>query len=1154
MEGNREMACPDPSAHDHHNKLSEQASTAALYATDPARHTDPRENALGSDGKLSARSAAASLKYARPQDLPSYPSSGLSNADSAGKAAMLAKDYKMKELWHPELSAAGSKAALLAHRDGGKLDLWQPTASKAGNSAATLAMRTKGLSPELDRGYTADGKQRALLAATLSVSRSGAAPPPVAPSAYPDSKNAGFNALNAATKSHRANSVKTAADKRQPDGWNSDAMQAARVKHLGANMAPEMFGEHPPVEIEQEEKKHNAALRASAVSMAKQMYELQNRTVLGPDLRGGVEGAGAATARQQPSSQIDVKQEALRYIHLQDAAHKLAQERLAKVDKTFEAAKYREYYGYPDQPQSPPKKTANRLSMRSKDRRRATGDGNPSDSDSDDEGQAQKIRHQMTQLHTGLNSVDEQKRTDDRARVYAAAEKKVHAQMHNMDEKVFADTGKVPPAMMEEWEAKARARAVEEKREQAQHPGQTHIGGGKYIATAEIEAIAAARLKPTLDEISVAAEKRRARDQEVREEKEEAERGKREGKARQREEKEEGRRVKNEEKAAKKQHNEEVKARKSLDQRRSREVKRESGTAAAADEDAEDGNAAEAKPDKKRSSALGRITSRLRRGRKGGEEPGVPQETEKEGLPTTAVAGTAAAGATTEGAPVTDATKTAEQSTATNTAAPLPPTTKDEADAVSEVEDYEVLPAPPSAAHAAENDRDSGLLAGRPNLAQHYSHIGDSSDEEWDEDEEAGEGEGGFGGGTGVAGGHADKDEADGIQDAFARADQTKRADELAEKGKRLFGYGGGAGAGAAGTSAAGVVAGTGGSAGVAEAVPANSATVLDPDHQMAAATEGEGEAIDPCGDEAGGDVAERSGGLHQTVTANKLDPNVPVDGGSGAVSGGLAGDMLVGPGSDAFKPQISSNAADTVDPGVKSVEPSNKLEAREKQAGSKAPAAAETEQKGLRGFFGKFRKDRGGKEPGRISNSGMKYGGSADGAAAAAASGTAATTTMNPSEKVPAADPAGQVGGGVMTSDPTQISASGVGGVGGVGGSDPRAISPSSFRRRSGELDNLSDVSSSGAEEEDLQRGRGTGPGQKSSLMQQLGLGGNGNGKGKGRETVDDEADGDGDGDADQFEEARDHFDERLAPPPAFGGQAKSGSPVRETRFREDV
>lgn len=47
--------CPDPSVHEQHHRLSEQASTAALYATDPSRHAE-RENPLGADGKLSSRS------------------------------------------------------------------------------------------------------------------------------------------------------------------------------------------------------------------------------------------------------------------------------------------------------------------------------------------------------------------------------------------------------------------------------------------------------------------------------------------------------------------------------------------------------------------------------------------------------------------------------------------------------------------------------------------------------------------------------------------------------------------------------------------------------------------------------------------------------------------------------------------------------------------------------------------------------------------------------------------------------------------------------------------------------------------------------------------------------------------------------------------
>lgn len=55
-----EMPCPDPSVHEKHNRLSEQASTAALLATQPDRATASKEGTnddpLGADGKLSSRS------------------------------------------------------------------------------------------------------------------------------------------------------------------------------------------------------------------------------------------------------------------------------------------------------------------------------------------------------------------------------------------------------------------------------------------------------------------------------------------------------------------------------------------------------------------------------------------------------------------------------------------------------------------------------------------------------------------------------------------------------------------------------------------------------------------------------------------------------------------------------------------------------------------------------------------------------------------------------------------------------------------------------------------------------------------------------------------------------------------------------------------
>ncbi len=240
--------------------------------------------------------AATSLKYADPKDLPSFPSRGLTDKESsagtaaslananqksfeywkpdasssASKAAMLAKDYKPAPLWHPELSAAGSKAALLAAKEGAHVDIWRPESSDYGNSAAEQAMRKKELSPQLDYGYTADGNRRALLAATgaMSGGRRRAGSSPTINRAYPDSEHAASNALNAATTaSGRSGQGTLSTDERR--------IHDAAV----TNMPREMYTSHPPVALEVEERNRQAGLRAAAVSMAKQMYNIQQRTI-----------------------------------------------------------------------------------------------------------------------------------------------------------------------------------------------------------------------------------------------------------------------------------------------------------------------------------------------------------------------------------------------------------------------------------------------------------------------------------------------------------------------------------------------------------------------------------------------------------------------------------------------------------------------------------------------------------------------------------------------------------------------------------------------------------------------------------------------------------------------------------------------------------
>lgn len=585
-----DMACPDPSAHGRDKKLQEQASTAALYVTHPDRATNiEQKSPLGSDGKLSSASmrlpenamdsgtattdraatgAATSLKYARAQELPSFPVVGIDTANSAGsaallaagnktkiewwkpdgtsdsaaKAALLAKDYKMAPLWQPELSAAGSKAALLAHRDSTKLNLWMPEASADGNSAAGIAMRNKTLSPQPDYGYSDTGKRNALTAATGAVAarnrkRAESSPAPL-PN-YPDAANSAHNSLTAATVAHRP-SVKKPNDTNRT---SSEAMQSARITNIGANVPKEMFGATPPVSIEVEEQRRQAALRASAISMAKKMYDTQQHAI---NEAAGISNIGEMAARgasarpmsiaSSTTSPADLRTQALQYMKVQSQAQRLAAERLAKLDADG-TNDFRDYYGY----SSTPKRS--RLSVR-RGRRRASSDSRLIDSD--DEEQSRRIRDQMSIFNTKLAQVDAKKRQKDRENLLAAAERKVLAQMHTMDEKVFMETGKVPPAIMEEWEAKARAKASEQSEKRLENHGKVHVGGGKFLDQSEIDAVAASKVAPTLNEIADAAEAKRAQDEERRLEEEERKRLAAVEKEREAERKAEEKRIKSE--------------------------------------------------------------------------------------------------------------------------------------------------------------------------------------------------------------------------------------------------------------------------------------------------------------------------------------------------------------------------------------------------------------------------------------------------------------------------------------------------------------------------------------------------------------------------------------------------------------------------------
>ncbi|KAH8731299.1 hypothetical protein GQ44DRAFT_746060 [Phaeosphaeriaceae sp. PMI808] len=585
------MRCPDPSAHQAKNgALQNQALAAALLSSSSNKGHETRNsvNPLGPDGKLSSASAATSLKYAKATDLPSFPVVGIDTKSSAGaaallvdqnkkslewwkpeqssaagKAALLANSYKMAPLWQPEASAAGSKAALLAHRDSENLKMWTLQASSGSNSAANIAMRKKGLGPgPVDYGYTDVGRKDAFTAATgahASSTRRRTQSNPAPAELYPDSRNSAKNALSAATSAHSP-SVK-AKQERTMENTNRlghGAMEAARIQHA-KSISRDMYTSTPPVALEVEEKKRSDALRASAISMAKKMYDVQQQHIDGAT--AAQSGATAAHGQQPAASEYDIKKQAMRYIGIQEAAQKLAQERLAKIGYDENAA-YRSYYGY--------EKPRSKLSIR-RGRNRAYSDSKSApmdDSDSDeDDFRSRRIRSQMEQFNKQLADVDAKKRENDRRSLIAAAERKVQAQMQGMDKKIYDKTGKMSPAMIEDWDTKARQKALAQSEARMENHGRVHIGNGKWMDQGDIDAIAQARIQPTLDEITQKTEKRRAEDEKRRAEEEERrlnleEKGRREKieKERAAEIKAEGKQARDEEKRAAKLRGAEEKA------------------------------------------------------------------------------------------------------------------------------------------------------------------------------------------------------------------------------------------------------------------------------------------------------------------------------------------------------------------------------------------------------------------------------------------------------------------------------------------------------------------------------------------------------------------------------------------------------------------
>ncbi|KAK6832931.1 hypothetical protein PG987_007625 [Apiospora arundinis] len=484
----------------------------------------------------------------------------------------------MATAWTPKPSEHGAQAALLAHKAAARsIESGKPSSTDHGHTAATSAFNADRTSRRSNPHAAVPlDRQRSLVAAKGAMatptatrrSRANTLPTRKQQESYPDESNAASNALKAAAAAHRPKA-------------------SAPPKEAGAtpfvHMNRQMFTSNPPVKTETDEQRREDALHASALTMAKKMFEQQQKVIDQTKRAQQSNGTAPHSRRRRADSHSDDDEAPpMQFNNLQDAAYKAAQERLAKLEIDLQSRNYKDYYG-----QGQPQKKPN--TIRGKLRRRSSSDGDIRN----DRERSQQIRRQMSIFNTKVSEVDQQKRQHDRDALLAAAQRNVSARMKVMDDKIATETGMIPPSTKTSWDSKAHATAQLRSDNRLSKQNKVDIGAGKYMEQEEIDAIAASKVQPVIDEINERAEQEQAR---VTEQKLEEERQREERELeRQREqevseinkklkeqEKQEAKERRQEEKAEAKAKKEEEKAARAEQKRLAKEEKRKSGAASVA--------------------------------------------------------------------------------------------------------------------------------------------------------------------------------------------------------------------------------------------------------------------------------------------------------------------------------------------------------------------------------------------------------------------------------------------------------------------------------------------------------------------------------------------------------------------------------------------
>lgn len=450
-------------------------------------HDTIDQKSIGGAANLSAASAGAALAHANQKPIEVWRPGRLTDAE---KAAWSVRDFTPPEIPQPSTgySAAGLGAAIIAVREQRASSAVSPMQTVYKPDISTLDPTNAAVG-----GHAKDKALRAATGAYTSRKRADSAPSePALPSDTP-------YALRAAGASHRPK-----VDDEEALDHLDPAMEASRIQHSHANAR--MYTSAPPVASEVEERNRRNSLRAAALSMAKDMYDVSGprgeTANVDPAIYAAQEGQNRLQYRKTVSGAMGTT--AHKALALQDAAQKRAAEKLARMRDDH--AELQEYYGTAHQPQR------SRLTTR---RKRTSSDADSTQADAE---QSRQIRNQMTSLRSKLDRVDVQ-RQKDRDFLMEAARRNVDATIQDMEMKLYHNTGRAPPSIQKQWDEAARER-VRQETEVAEASGaqghRVNIGAQHYVDMADVEAVARSRVQPALDEITDQAELRRAQEIEAR--------------------------------------------------------------------------------------------------------------------------------------------------------------------------------------------------------------------------------------------------------------------------------------------------------------------------------------------------------------------------------------------------------------------------------------------------------------------------------------------------------------------------------------------------------------------------------------------------------------------------------------------------------------